>query len=319
MGKFKGYVPLKDRVCRNCNGRLGKLDEQLCNSGFEAFFRRYLGIRGRRTHSQINPFYRGSAGGGRLEMVSKNPDGIDIPLEIEAGGAARQLRHISLIAEDDSPYIIAIPDGMTPEKFRARFDSLPVKKFKGTDVYAESSEISWIEQLLATLKIERRTDWDIRNVGPTVYSGAAIKITVNSRYFRDIAKIGFHYFLSKMPLFKGSEPCFADLRRFIAEECSIEECTRFLSYGREQIALDIQRGYRLKNWGHILTAEVDYLAIFAKVQLFVGPEFLSPVYTVKLGPNPSRIDCSDASADFFAYYPEAERGEFDGIVSAMRR
>jgi hypothetical protein len=320
MGKFQGYLPLKDRVCRTCNGQLGKLDEQLCNSGFEAFFRRFLGIKGRRSHNAVNPFYRGSSGGGRLEMVSKQPeDGKEIQLEAESGGTVRQLRHVSLVAEDDSVYIIPITDGMTPKQFRAKFDALGVKRFKEGDVYADSSEISWVQQLMATLKFDKQTDWTARNVGPTVYNGAAIKVVVGNRYFRDIAKIGFHYFLTKMPQFTGAEPCFGDLRAFIKSESSIAACERFVSYNREQISLDIYRGHRLKNWGHMLAAQFDYLSLTAKVQLFVGPEFLPPVYTVKLGTNPSRIGYSEAAADFFAYYPEAERSEFDGEVSPMSR
>ncbi len=320
MGKFKGYVSLKDRVCNKCNGLLGKSDEQLCNSGFEGFFRQFLGIQGRKSHTKINPFYRGSSGGGRLEMVSKNPDdGREIQLEVESGGTVRQLRHASLVAEDDSTHVIPITDGMTPVQFRAKFDALGVKRFKVGDVYAEVGEIPWIQELMATLKFDKQTDWTIRNVGPIVYSGAAIKVIVNSRYFRDIAKIGFHYFLTRMPQFTGAEPCFAGIRSFIASECGIDECQRFVSYNREQISLDIQRGHRLKNWGHMLAAQLDYLNLSAKVQLFVGPEFLPPVYTVRLGANPSRIDHSAASADFFAYFPEAERGEFDGEMVAMSR
>jgi hypothetical protein len=208
---------------------------------------------------------------------------------------------------------------MTPEQFRTRITALGVERFKEADVYVDQSEIPWIQQLLSTLQIERQLPWDIRNPGPTVYSGATIKVTLNSRYFRDIAKIGFHYFLTRITEFTGAEPCFADIRAFIASECGIDECQRFVSSGAEQICLDIQRGHRLKVWGHMLDAQVDYLKLTAKVQLFVGPEFLPPVYTVRLGANPSRIDHPNAAADFFAYYPAEERNEFDGEVSSMLR
>jgi hypothetical protein len=47
LGNFRGYVPLIDRVCTRCNGICGQLDEQLCRSGGEAFFRKFLGVSGR--------------------------------------------------------------------------------------------------------------------------------------------------------------------------------------------------------------------------------------------------------------------------------
>jgi len=75
----------------------------------------------------------------------------------------------------------------------------------------------------------------------------------------------------------------------------------------------------LNSLGHILCAEADYLNLRAKVQLFVGPEFLAPVYTVRLAASPSLIHYSEAVAEFFAYYPEDQRGEYDGEVSDLLR
>ena len=76
----------------------------------------------------------------------------------------------------------------------------------------------------------------------------------------------------------------------------------------------LRAGGRLSAWGHLIAVESDYTGFRAKVQLFVGPESLSCVYTVQLGKNPSSIHYSEAYGDFFAYYPAEERGEFDGEV-----
>jgi len=74
LGNFKGYVPLEDRLCSRCNVICGQLDEQLCRCGSEAFFRKFLGVSGRSGHEDVNPFYRGSSRGGRLEMTGTNHD-----------------------------------------------------------------------------------------------------------------------------------------------------------------------------------------------------------------------------------------------------
>jgi len=58
LGSFKNYVPLTDRVCLKCNAICGQLDEQLCRSGGESYFRVFLGITGRKSHTKVNPFYR---------------------------------------------------------------------------------------------------------------------------------------------------------------------------------------------------------------------------------------------------------------------
>jgi hypothetical protein len=38
---------------------------------------------------------------------------------------------------------------------------------------------------------------------------------------------------------------------------------------------------------------------------------------VDRGTNPARLDCYDAYADFFEYFPEEQRMKFDGAVSPL--
>lgn len=317
LGKFKGYVYLEDHVCTHCNGICGRLDEQLCRSGGEAFFRKYLGIEGRKEHEKVNPFYRGGSGGGRLEMVGTDREtGDNMLLELVSEKEARELRCAKLIADDGSIHIIPIKDNMTPEEFRARVDALGIKHFKEGHFFAAPEEIPWVESLLARFTYEGKTEWSHRT-GPIIYGPSTIKFTVTNRYFRDIAKIGFHYFLTKMPQFRGDEPYFVDIRHFIMNESTIEECTRFVSYTLNQLAWQLGAGQRLKSWGHLVCAETDYFNFRAKVQLFAGPQVRPMVYTVQLGKNPSRIDYTEARGDFFAYYLKEERGDFDGEVSEL--
>lgn len=318
LGKFKGYVVLTDRVCASCNRECGLLDEQLCRSGMEAFFRAYLGITGRKGHEKVNPFYRGSAGGGRLEMLATSQQtGNNVLLELLGEIQAKELRCAQLVAEDDTVHVIPIPDGMTAEQFRAKFEALGIKRFKHGYFFAAPEEISWVESLLGKLKYEGKTEWSLPSSGPIVYGPSVIKFTVTSRYFRCIAKIGFHYFLAKANQFRGDEECFSDIRRFIMNPSNVEECRRFITYSQGQLAWTLDAGYTLKNWGHLLCVETDYLNFRAKVQLFAGPKMKPFVYTVQLGRNPSRIMCSEAYGNFFAYYPQKERGEFDGEVSDL--
>ena len=318
LGNFKGYVPLLDRVCSTCNGKFSMLDEQLCRSGIEAFFRTHLEIDGRKQHDKVNPFYRGSAGGQCLEMVGINQStGQDVLLELVGGNEARELRCATLVGEDDSVHVIRITDGMTPEQFKKRVMDLGVKKFKTADFSAGQEEMQWVESLMNALTFERKTDWAHSTVGPIVYGPARIKFTVTSRYFRCIAKIGFHYFLTKVPHFRGDESCFTNLREFITNEGDIDKCKPFVNYNQQPLAWQLRNGQRLNAWGHILCVETDYMQLRAQVQLFAGPEAQPHVYTVLLGRNPSLIDYSEACGDFFAYYPKEERGEFDGEVSEL--
>jgi len=205
-GNFKGYVTLDDRLCVECNGKCKILDEQLCRSGGESFFREYLRIGGRKRQNKINPFYRGSAGGGRLVIEGTLVgDTKPVSLEIEKGDL-RELRHISLRA-GGIDHVIPIPENMTPEQFRAAFDRLGLAKAEEAHVYADEQGIPWMESLLNTLNFRSSVEW-LGGSEPVEYTNIKIEFTVTERYFRALAKIGFHYFLSKIPGFRGDEECF---------------------------------------------------------------------------------------------------------------
>ena len=319
LGNFENYEYLSDRICRACNGVCGKLDEQLCRSGPEALFRMFLGVKGRKRHTKSNPFYQGSAGGGRLEMTGKNQNtGSEVLIELLNDTEARELRCAQLFADDSTtPCTIPILDGMTPPEFRAAFDRTGIKWFKKGVVYAGPEEQEWVESLIATLKFETKTTWT-KPQGPVTYGPSVVKFEVTSRYFRAIAKIGFHYFLTKMPQFRGDEACFRDIRNFIiTDSCPVDKCRNFVSYNGQHVAWQLNNGGRLTAWGHFLVAEMDYLTLKAKVELFAGPGKRPLTYVVRLGRNPSLLDYRDGHADFFEYFPKEQRGVFDGRVSPL--
>jgi hypothetical protein len=317
LGKFKDYVPLTDRVCKRCNGICGQLDEQLCRCGSEAFFRKYLDISGRSGHDDVNSFYRGSSRGGRLEMVGVNHEtGEEKELELVGPNSVRELRCVKLVAEDDSVRIITVPDGMTREEFQKKVIATGIKFFKHAFISAPTEDIPWVESLFAGFTMKGKVEW-VQPTGPTIYGPLTIKFTVNDRYFRAIAKIGFHYLLTKFPRLRGDEACFTDIRNFIMNGCPIDEIGRFVTQSREQFAYQLRAGDRLSVWGHLIGVDATYLGFRAKVQLFAGPENRSTVFTVQIGKNPSPIHYSEAYGDFFAYYPPEERREFDGEVSEL--
>ena len=318
MGAFKNYRALNDRICPKCNGRCKLLDEQLCRSSGEAFFRSYLGISGRHGHEKVNPFYRGSAGGGRLEMRGEDAaTGKGTALEIEHSGVRERCEAI-FTTEDGSEHVLPLPAGMTPEQFKDAYRRLRLTKVNQGFVKAYNSEVAWAESLLRSVFEDVRMVSGDDQPDSVTYKNVVITFTVTERYFRALAKIGFHYFLTKMPKFTGAEDIFAEIRNFIMTDGDLKRCERFVSYTQRQMEIDLARGWRTKSWGHLLTAEANYRTLFSRVQLFIGPEYLPPVYTIRLASNPSRIHFNEAHGSWFGYYEPQERGEFDGEVSDVR-
>jgi hypothetical protein len=251
-------------------------------------------------------------------MLATNQDtGQNVLIELLNDKEARELRCARLIADDDTVRVIRITDKMTPAEFRKVFDSFGISHFKQGSVYAAPEEREWVESLLATLKVEHQTTWS-RPPGPITYGPSVVKFELTSRYFRAIAKIGFHYFLTKFPYFRGDESCFSDIRTFImSERCAVDKCRRFVSYSAEHIAWQLRAGAQLTVWGHFLAAEANYLNMTATVELFAGPGKRPLSYAIKLGRNPSLLDCKEAHADFFEYFPKERRTAYDGTVSPL--
>jgi hypothetical protein len=126
FGEFRDAPHLEDRICKQCNNRLGLLDEQLTRCGPEALFRRFYGIQGRSTHEKVDIFERGSAGGQRLDLRARdNALGIDVLLEIE-NGTARQMRQIVFVEKSGKTHHLPIRAASTPEQLRAAYNQLGV-------------------------------------------------------------------------------------------------------------------------------------------------------------------------------------------------
>lgn len=87
LGKFLNFEQLYNKICSNCNGKLGQLEEQFCRCGPEAFLRIVVGVKGRKHHKRVNPFYRGSSGLKPIIIESQHPKlDCSIFCEIEKGG-----------------------------------------------------------------------------------------------------------------------------------------------------------------------------------------------------------------------------------------
>jgi hypothetical protein len=110
----------------------------------------------------------------------------------------------------------------------------------------------------------------------------------NAHYYRAVAKIAFHYYLTRNRRgLKGHEPCFAAIRKYILEGGDRSQFFRSpqrkfavpwgtLEDGKANVSPDRQ-------WGHILAADETAKEVFVYVQLFVGPGCIPDAYYVMLG------------------------------------
>src|SRR5689334_8470232 len=121
----------------------------MVRSGPEAFIRRYYNITGRSGHDSVNPFYRGSAGGQRLEMKVFDPKlGFEILME-RTGGNYRHLRQLVFI-EQSTGKIGHIPIGekISPEELRAGYNRLGLTPPLDMHLICDPKEEQWVQDLV---------------------------------------------------------------------------------------------------------------------------------------------------------------------------
>lgn len=318
FGEFKGAPALSASICRNCNNtRISVLDQQLARCGPEALFRRLYGIRGRTSHESVNPFYRGSAGGHRLEMKAYDSNlGFDLLMETE-NGVYRQLRQIVFIEESGKTHHLPIREGISPVQLKAEYDQLcVVQPCRDVRIFYGTEEKDWVHSLI-------KETWPSVTLGDgaasaTAYSGAVGTVGLTDKYFRGIAKIGFHYFLTQFPEYTGHEAMFSSIRRFIAESAGgVDSANEFV--GKRETPLlgeMLTPGIRPDGWvAHVLCAESRPGECLAYVQLFLSDDWDAPIYAVRLANDASIANI--ASAGHLYIYEDGPEGKRAGEASSL--
>lgn len=318
FGEFVGAPCLQDRICRQCNTRLGVLDEQLARCGPEGFFRRLYGVQGRSTHDKVNPFERGSAGGHRLDLRATDAKlGIEVALECESG-TYRQLRQIVFVEQSGRTHHLPIREGITPEQLRADFQRLGVTQpCEDVHMFCGPEEKDWVERLIK--ETWPSVTFGEGNAASTSHDGAVGTVRLTDRYFRAIAKMGFHYFLTQFPEYSGHEPVFSNIRQFILEDGKgVDRANDFVGKRQHPLLGEmLNPAVRPDGWrAHVLCAEIRPGACLAHVQMFVSEDWPAPAYTVHLASDAAIVHLR-AAGHAYLYYEGGPKGKYSGEASIL--
>lgn len=233
-------------------------------------------------------------------------------------GEVRQSRQLVVVDSSGKPHHLPIPhDLRDPEVLRTRYQALGVTQPKDVRLICDPEENVWLEPLLKAAFPS--VSFGERALCASNYeNGAVVKLELNDRYFRAIAKIGFHYFLTQFPTYSGSEPCFLDIRNFITNDAGggIDRIKTFIGQRHNPLLGPMMCGARPDGWrAHVLCAEIRE-ELLAHVQLFVCADYCSPVYTVRLGVNHDAAGIY-ATGHVYKYFEDGRRGKFSGEAHAL--
>lgn len=319
LGSFRNFEPLYEKLCGECNGKIGRLEEQFCRCGPEAFFRIHIGIGGRKHHEKPSPFYRGSAGGHRIEVKVRHPTReVDIYCEMvpetEDTVPARQI----IVQDQDRNgklHAILITDNIKdPQDLEKELEDRGLSKVRFVESWCDPNEQDLMKKVCSIFKEE--INWD--NTVPYHDRRRQLHvatITVNERYFRTIAKIAFHYLLKQFPHFTGFEDEFAGIKDFIMNGGDQD---RWIRQFRGPFVEDLKNGQTTKSYCHLLSLEKNQHKIYSRLQFFVGPKGIPPYYGVLIGNVPGIIDYPLMAGHQFVYFDKPDQEGYIGRMDPMR-
>lgn len=320
LGNFRNFELLYNKLCSQCNSEIGLIEEQFCRCGPEAFFRRIIGIKGRRHHKSINPFYRGSAGGQRIVMKTTHPTlDCSIFCEIEEGGGVNAYPASQVIVRDsEGKYhpILITPNIKTAHDLRSEIEAKKLGSCNLVECWASSEEEEWIEKLCEGFDV--RINWSettpYQKMGNVQFVAT---FTVNSYYFRAIAKVAFHYFLKHFKQFTGHEDELMGIKLLIREGGDPDQWVKQV---RGSFVMGLIPGVTTTDkYGHFLVVEKNERYIRAKLHFFVGPKGAPPqYYEVLIGKNPERIIYPQSIGHQFVYFDEIDEDGYCGRVDELR-
>lgn len=322
LGNFKNHPTLLDRVCSACDTEIGKCEEQLVKCTSIAILRLALEITGRSRDLSTSSFRRKYTGHGPLRFIAQYP-GTNYEILTEPIPRTKNwqpIPQIVIVAPNEDNKQILINENVTFDEFekqiRQCISTFNQKGcFKIWAIAATVEEQDHIIEILRKTKIYNGEDIDDK-IKPCFESTEIIgTIEVDTRYFRAIAKIAFHYFLIHNNDFSGYESCFEPIRRFIRYG---EGENDFVVQKKGNLVADINQGYRPKYYGHFLISSVNNSNLVTDVQLFIGHDLDPPYYTVLLGKNPRTIILpTQQTGHFYSYFEPENRKEYTGEMQEL--
>jgi hypothetical protein len=319
LAKFKGMETLDDRICRECNNQIGReVEDQFCRAGEVGFLRYGLGIEGKKRREEVNPFRRGSSGSSPLKMKGKIP-GTDEEVHLQLVKGSRDGRTVSvdylsqliLTSESGEIHHLLLTGITDADQLKKRIEErgIDINKLKTVNVVATEAEQQTVEKLTAIWPSVQEAKWETLPMLGKTFTNTEYEVT--DKYFRAIAKIGFHYVLKHFRHFRGDEDGFAGIRDFIMNGGPIAD---YVTWSQKQVIAQVSAGCTPTTFSHVVLGRANQHLVWSQLQFFLGPDTVPLVYTVKLADNKPTLIYDITSGHSFVYY---DGGPKDGVSGQM--
>lgn len=285
LGEFRNDERFR-QICPDCNGKIGRSEQQFLACGPEAFFRRLVNPKVPPKRQRGKSQAKGAMGapspestidhGDHQELVTRSGDN---PKDVSP------IDHIVIHDDQDNEYFIKLFSGMKKEHIEKQIVKNGISNIRKIWFHFEDRKGDEFEKLITTVFPDfKKHKLPCTEAGVTQVK-CYTKFEVNDHYFRAVAKIAFHYYLIYSRRgYHGSEAFFDPIRDFIMNGGDHEV---FFNPKGPKFAVpfgDLPSGGVITpdGWCHILSANEEEKYIIAYVQLFVGRGCIPQSYHIKL-------------------------------------
>jgi hypothetical protein len=275
-----------------------------------------IGIKGRKRHKKVNPFYRGSAGAKPIMVETAHPT-LDCKIfcEMQGGRTAYPAKQIIVCDSNGEYHSILITEKIkNADDLMNELRERGLSNCTGVECWASANEQASMEILCravnAGISWSETTPYEANGKKEFVAT-----FTVNTGYFRAIAKIAFHYFLKHFKQFTGFEGEFEGIKEFIMKGGNVDQWVRQV---RGSFVWGLGHGVTTDKWCHLIAVDKNKDDIRAKLHFFVGPEARpSQYYEVLIGKNPQRIIYPESIGHQFVYFDHLDKEGYCGRVDPL--
>ena len=317
LGAFRGYTPLLNQVCGDCNTRLGQLDQELIRTGLTGFQRALHGVQGRHGPPKVSPFhYKAMQADQPTKMMmpalgSQHQLLAEAYTDEEGRSSAQPIRQVVLKLPDGRMECVPFPRGWTADRLRTAVSNRGLEAGKLEKIYLEDDEVFTDQE--APYALEIRTLLSSVFGGEfraEIYGGSGERTQnrlvmvagINTLYLRAVAKVAFHYFLWACPILRGNEPAFTEIRAFISDGTG--NWQDLVQLDAPQFLPTLQQGCLPERTSHFFHSVLTRDEARAFVQFFVGRSELPPPAGVRLAVEPLVIEGKDFACHQACYFDD---------------
>jgi hypothetical protein len=313
LGNFKNDIRLRNYICTNCQGKFGSLEDVFLHNSPEAFFRFITGKKGRRSHRKKDIFYEPTHGIAPITVKARDP-GQSYQVLCEMTGINEGMPMKQLVFKDKKGDFHQLPfrPGYLAGDFSKFMKERKTEDFEIVGYYGDGKKEEDEIHSVCTDFLKGKASELVLPVSGIVEGVMQAAVTIP--YLRAVAKIAFHFVLAHFD-FKGFEPQFNDIKRFIFTG---EHHERFVKATMEPFVKELKNPQaHIKHWSHLLKVQHDYDTLEAQMQFFVGPVVTPFVWRVMFGNSPSRVVGTYGKAFEYRYYDKPDKEGYVGTISRL--